>query len=85
MNYPNFKNKEIKKALEFAALAHAGQKRKGTNIPYIVHPVSVTMILISVGCSNEEIVAGLLLDTIEDTKITLDDINSKFGSEICSI
>ena len=81
----------IRKALNFAAIAHAsvsnddgtiGQKRKGTNIPYIVHPVEVWQILKENGCSPVVQIAGLLHDCLEDAGITADEIEKEFNKEI---
>ncbi len=75
----------IDKAIQFAAIAHEGQYRKGTNIPYIIHPVSVGFLLQSIGCDEEVIVAGLLHDTVEDTDTELDDIKREFGERVASL
>lgn len=75
----------IDKALQIAALAHEGQYRKNTNIPYIVHPVAVGMILQKAGYSNVMIAAGILHDTVEDTDLTLSDIEQEFSKEIAKI
>lgn len=72
----------IEKAIEYAAIAHEGQYRKGTETPYISHPYAVGMILMSYRCSEEVIVAGILHDTIEDTATSLTDIQTEFGDEI---
>lgn len=72
----------IFKAIEFATKAHTGQYRKGTKIPYIVHPLGVARTLIELGCSEEIIVAGLLHDTVEDTPVSLADIKFSFGDEV---
>lgn len=56
----------INKAREFAAKAHEGQFRKGTNRPYIVHPIEVGKIVSSMTQDAEVISAALLHDTIED-------------------
>ncbi len=69
-------------AIEFAARAHAGQYRKGTRLPYIVHPLAVASILIEAGCPEAMVVAALLHDTVEDTAVTLDDIRGTFGDEV---
>lgn len=75
----------IHKAIEFAALRHKDQKRKGTVLPYIVHPMEVMQILTQNGCDENVIVAGILHDTIEDTETTYDDILENFGKEIADI
>lgn len=75
----------IDKAIQFAVVAHEGQYRKGTNIPYIVHPVSVGFLLQNIGCDEEVIAAGLLHDTVEDTDTELDDIQREFGERVASL
>jgi len=57
----------IQKAIIFATKKHEGQKRKGTDIPYIVHPMEVMQILTAMDCSQNVIIAGILHDTLEDT------------------
>ncbi|MFZ4439886.1 MAG: HD domain-containing protein [Syntrophales bacterium] len=75
----------IFKAIEFAAKAHSGQYRKGTKLPYIVHPLGVAKILIEYGCPEQLIVAGILHDTVEDTPVTLDDVKKTFGWDIADL
>ena len=75
----------IHKAIEFATVKHQNQKRKGTNIPYIVHPMEVMQILTANNCSNEVIVSGILHDTLEDTDTTIEEITSIFGSVVADI
>ena len=58
----------IERALGVARLSHEGATRKGTSIPYIEHPVSVAVLLESYGYGEDLVVAGLLHDTVEDTK-----------------
>ncbi|MFA6939945.1 MAG: HD domain-containing protein [Clostridiaceae bacterium] len=67
------------KALIMAFKAHKNQKRKGTDIPYIVHPIEVAVILISNGAGHNLINAALLHDTLEDTTVTYQDIMDNFG------
>ena len=74
----------IEKAYLFANKAHAGQKRKSGE-PYIVHPISVANILVSLGMDTESVVAALLHDVVEDTPVTLEDIRNTFGSTTAQI
>jgi (p)ppGpp synthase/HD superfamily hydrolase len=69
-------------ALEFAAKAHRGQFRKGTKIPYLIHPLRVARILIEAHCSDAVVAAGLLHDTLEDTPVTLEEIRRAFGPQV---
>ena len=72
-------------AIEFATKAHSGHFRKGTKIPYIVHPLGVAKILIENGCPEEVVVAGILHDTVEDTPVTIEDIRRSFGEKVASL
>ena len=75
----------IQKAIIFAALKHEGQKRKGTEIPYIVHPMEVMQILTAIGCREGVVIAGILHDTLEDTDATPEEIKELFGADVLSI
>jgi ribosomal protein S18 acetylase RimI-like enzyme len=75
----------IEIALRTAADAHRNQCRKGTDIPYIAHPVAVGMILMKAGYSDTIVAAGILHDTVEDTALTLQDIERDFGPMIAEI
>lgn len=71
----------IQNAYEFAKKAHEGQKRRsGEN--YITHTVETAIILAKLGMGSKTISAGLLHDVPEDTPVTLEEIEKKFGSEI---
>lgn len=73
--------KAIEEAYEFAKIAHADEKRKSGE-PYIIHPHAIAVSLASLGMGRETIIAGILHDTIEDTPVTADEIEEKFGKEI---
>ena len=75
----------IFEAIEFATRAHSGDYRKGTRIPYITHPLNVARILIESGCPEEVVAAGLLHDTLEDTRVTFAEIEAAFGSEVAGL
>ena len=72
-------------AIEFAAHAHAGQYRKGSPVPYIVHPINVVRIVLNCGCSETVAVAAVLHDTVEDTAVTLDQIRDRFGCPVAAL
>jgi (p)ppGpp synthase/HD superfamily hydrolase len=76
---------EIERARAFAARAHKGQRRKGTDLPYIEHPLRVARLLEEAGASCATIIAGLLHDTTEDTPVRLADIRAEFGDSVASI
>lgn len=75
----------IQEAIIFATLKHEGQKRKGTEIPYIVHPMEVMQILTALNCDENVIIAGILHDTLEDTDATPDEIRQLFGADVLAI
>ena len=77
----------FEKALNFAAQAHetVHQARKGTDFPYVAHPIRVAEILDRFECSADAIVAGFLHDTIEDTDVTEDEISVAFGPRIATL
>lgn len=78
-------NGTVEKALHFAANAHRGGVRKGTNKPYILHPVEVLQILSSMNADTNLMAAGLLHDTVEDTGVTLLDIYDAFGTDVAAL
>ncbi|TCP22136.1 HD domain-containing protein [Scopulibacillus darangshiensis] len=75
----------VDQAINLAAKAHAGQKRKATEVPYISHPYSVGMLLLKAGCSEDIVIAGILHDTIEDTLVTEKDIEEMFGKKVAEL
>lgn len=74
----------IQKAYVFAATAHAGQTRLSGE-PYLSHPLAVADTLAEMGFDEPTVVAGLLHDTVEDTKATLEEIEENFGEEVADI
>lgn len=75
------------KALVFATTAHAavGQQRKYTGEPYIVHPIAVAEIVKSVPHTPEMIAAALLHDVVEDTLVTIEEIEAQFGAKVAEL
>jgi len=72
-------------ALALAASAHAGQTRKGSTIPYIVHLVHVSVVLIRYGFPEDVAIAGLLHDIVEDQDYPLSDIEARFGLAVAEM
>lgn len=69
------------RAFEFAYKLHEGQTR-ASGEPYIAHPVAVAGILRDLGGSSVMIAAGFLHDVVEDTDVTVEEIEERFGSEV---
>ena len=76
------KSEDVLIALDLAIDAHKGQKRKGTDIPYIKHILDVYEILRNENIDNETLIIGILHDTVEDTATTLEDIQWWFGDYV---
>ena len=74
----------IQRAYRVAERAHEGQKR-ASGEPYINHSLAVAAILAELRVPPSVIAAGLLHDTVEDTSLTLADLNRDFGSEIARL
>lgn len=80
----------INKVLELAIMAHKDQFRKGSKIPYIIHPVEAGVIAASLSMKNnqvdEEVVAAAILhDVIEDTDFTYQDLSNKFSEKVLKL
>src|ERR1700704_6609824 len=77
--------KLIRNAFEIAAEAHKSMRRKSGE-PYILHPLAVARICVEeIGLGVRSSICALLHDTVEDTDISLEDIEREFGSEIARI
>ena len=76
--------KKIEEAFTVANNAH-GQQLRLTGEPYIVHPVSVASLLCDIGMDTDCICAGILHDVVEDTVITLKEIEKQFGGEVAML
>lgn len=74
-------NNLVCSALKFAYELHEGQYRKSGE-PYIAHPVAVADLLRDLGGSATMIAAGFLHDVVEDTEVTIEEIEQKFGHEV---
>lgn len=80
----------INKAIEFATVSHAGQTRKGTDIPYILHCLEAGTIAANLtnkdGKVNQDIVAGAILhDTIEDADVSYEILKEVFNENIANL
>ncbi|MEJ8545689.1 RelA/SpoT family protein [Brevibacillus borstelensis] len=71
----------ITRAYQLAEKAHEGQVRK-SGVPYIMHPIAVAGILAELHMDAVTIAAGFLHDVVEDTEVSLDQLQSEFGQEV---
>lgn len=86
MSYPIEGARQCLRAENFATDAHYGQFRKGSNQPYVFHPIRVAQIVASTPRGSVVmIMAALLHDTIEDCDVTYNDILQEFGVEVANL
>jgi (p)ppGpp synthase/HD superfamily hydrolase len=76
---------KLQKAAAFATQQHGNQARKGTSIPYIVHPMSVCKTLIRHGAGVDLATAGVLHDVVEDTPATRQMVAELFGERVADL
>ncbi len=72
-------------ALQFSATVHQGQFRKGTQVPYISHPLAVASIVLEYGGDEDAAVAALLHDSVEDCGVDPVEIRNRFGDKAANI
>ncbi len=83
-NYSIFDIEQIKKAYHLAESAHAGQTLP-SGLPYLTHCVAVATILTELLVPPELIIAGLLHDVVEDTPVTLEQVETEFNAEVAGL
>lgn len=84
-NFSEAEFQELKAAYDFSAAAHEGQKRQ-TGEPYFIHPCAVVNILVDLGFDDvSTLVAAFLHDVLEDTPVTFDELEQKFGKEVLEL
>jgi (p)ppGpp synthase/HD superfamily hydrolase len=75
----------LDRALEMSARAHRAQMRKGSDVPYVQHPVHVAIILLKHGLPEEVVIAGLLHDVVEDCGVAPSEILAAFGDAVTAL
>lgn len=76
----------LERAFRVAAMAHHGQKRKASELPYIAHPACVTLVLARAGFLDEEVLAAAVLhDVLEDTDLTQEQLAPDFPARVLEI
>ena len=79
------KRERFERALEFAMRAHKGQVRKGSSVPYIVHPIETALITMTLTRDQDIVIAALFHDVVEDTRYSAKDIEDAFGSRVAHL
>jgi GTP pyrophosphokinase len=83
---PSEIEEQVHRAYDFAFEAHKTQRRKTTGEPFIIHPVSVALIVANeIGLGVLSVVAALLHDVAEDTKYSVESIKERFGRDVADI
>jgi GTP pyrophosphokinase len=82
--YPTANLGNVEKAVAFAKKHHGTQKRASGD-PYYYHPIAVAQILADLKLDSTTVITAILHDTIEDTDVSLEDIEKEFGSEIAKL
>ena len=72
----------LDRAICFAVQAHAGIERKGKGFPYIVHPMEAMAIVATMTSDQELLAAAALHDTVEDTDVTVAELQELFGERV---
>ncbi len=74
----------VREAIKFSRFAHEGQTRHSGD-PYVTHPIEVARILTPLHVDVQAIIAALLHDVVEDTKVTTEEIAEKFGKPVAEL
>ena len=69
-------------ALRFAAEKHDGQRRRMSDVPYVLHPIEVATIVGTMTDDQETLAAALLHDTVEDAGVSLEELEERFGRRV---
>jgi myo-inositol-1(or 4)-monophosphatase len=75
----------LDRAIVFAVRAHAGTERRGKGFPYIVHPLEAMEIVATMTPDQELLAAAALHDTVEDTDVTIAQIQTEFGDRVAEL
>lgn len=75
----------LNKAICFATNVHDGQFRKGTQIPYILHPLEAASIVGTMTTDDEVIAGAVLHDVVEDTETSVDQVRELFGNRVANL
>lgn len=72
----------FEQAINFATRAHAGMTRKGSGVPYIVHPIEAAAIVSTMTTDEDLLAAAVLHDVLEDTDTKAEDLEELFGPRV---
>lgn len=75
----------LDKAIIFATTAHSGTERRGKGFPYIIHPLEAAAIVATISNDQELLAAAVLHDVVEDTPVTVEEVEELFGHRVASL
>lgn len=75
----------LNEAIRFATAAHSGQVRKGSNLPYVIHPLRVAANVAAITNSDVAAAAAVLHDVVEDCDVAIENIAGMFGDEVAGL
>ena len=75
---------KIERAYAMARSAHGDQKR-ATGEPYIIHPIAAALTVVQLGMDTDTVCAALLHDVVEDTSVTLEEVQKEFGPDVATM
>ena len=78
------RSEKLDKAIDSCVTSHAGQYRKSGE-PYAIHPILVASIVANMGGDESMVIAALLHDVVEDTEVTLSEVQAEFGDEVAKL
>jgi (p)ppGpp synthase/HD superfamily hydrolase len=84
-NEPRTDSELVTAALRFARRLHLGQHRKQTYEQFVEHPIEVVRLLTEQGCDGPILAAAYLHDTLEKTRVEVEELRERFGTEIANL
>lgn len=75
----------VRRAVEWALVMHADQRREVDQAPFVLHPLEVASLLNGRDFSDEVVTAGVLHDVVENTSVTVDDVERRFGVRVAAL
>lgn len=75
----------VRRAVEWALIMHADQRRDVDQAPFVLHPLEVASLLSGRGFSDDVVTAGVLHDIVESTSVTVDDVARRFGARVAAL
>jgi (p)ppGpp synthase/HD superfamily hydrolase len=75
----------VRRAVEWALVMHADQRREVDQAPFVLHPLEVAALLSGRDLDDDVVTAGVLHDIVENTSVTLDDVERRFGTRVAGL